>query len=55
MGKINIKVQARILATVAIALFGSVSFSAVRMESDTVRVFYLGGQSNMDGDGKKLR
>ncbi len=51
MGKINFKVQARILATVAIALFGSGSISAVCMESDTVRVFYLGGQSNMDGYG----
>jgi len=49
--KIKIKGQACILAAAAIALIGSSSLLARSMEADTVRVFYLGGQSNMDGYG----
>lgn len=51
MRKVTIKLQASILAAVVMALFGSASLSAASVESDTVRVFYLGGQSNMDGYG----
>lgn len=51
MRKIKIKGQARILAAAAIALIASSSLFAQSIKTDTVRVFYLGGQSNMDGYG----
>ena len=40
-----------VLATAVFALVFSTSLNAQSKESDTVRVYYLGGQSNMDGYG----